>query len=291
MVRAYSPLRYPGGKTKLYAYVKYLIQLNEIENCTYIEPFSGGAGLAMKLLVKGDVQRVVLNDLDNSIHSFWYAVLNDTKKFIKMIEDTPVTIDEWRNQKIIHEQQKDDPYSFYGGFATFYLNRTNFSGIINGSPIGGFDQSGKNKIDCRFTKQDLIARISLVANLETQIDLFHRDASELIDIIDERYDKRDSFVFFDPPYFSQGKNLYLKFIDEEKHQELFNKIMELNNYRWITTYDVHEQIADIYQEVKHKYKYRIQYSANKKSKASEFIFASPVTKIQDYGEITLEKIK
>ena len=54
-----------------------------------------------------------------------------------MIKATPVTIEEWSRQKAIKNDNSVNEYSIEKAFASFFLNRTNISGIINGGPIGG----------------------------------------------------------------------------------------------------------------------------------------------------------
>ena len=90
-----SPLRYPGGKSKFYPLVREILQLNNLLGCTYIEPFAGGAGLALRLLLNGDVNRIIINDFDQHIYAFWHAILNCTEYFCELIQKTPVTVLEW----------------------------------------------------------------------------------------------------------------------------------------------------------------------------------------------------
>ena len=75
-----SPLRYPGGKSKLTAYVLETMRLNGLEGGAYIEPFAGGCSIAWYLLLNGHVKKVYINDLDPAIHAFWYSVLYKTKE-------------------------------------------------------------------------------------------------------------------------------------------------------------------------------------------------------------------
>jgi len=84
-----SPLRYPGGKAKLKPFFAELIKLNKLEGCTYVEPYAGGAGLALSLLNDGLAARVTLNDADPIIFAFWQAVLNDTDALCSLIESSP----------------------------------------------------------------------------------------------------------------------------------------------------------------------------------------------------------
>ena len=186
MPKIKSPLRYPGGKSQLASFVANLININNIKNCTYIEPFSGGAGIAIELLLTNKVKRIVLNDYDKSIYSIWYSILNHTDKLISLIENTPITIDSWYEQKNIHEKNKNFRNSLQNGFSTLFLNRTNRSGIINAGPTGGYSQKGNYKLDCRFNKVDIIKKIISIAEEKKRIDLYQKDALALIRIINEK---------------------------------------------------------------------------------------------------------
>ncbi|HBI1968718.1 TPA: DNA adenine methylase [Enterococcus faecalis] len=290
MPRTSSPLRYPGGKTQLTSFVRNLLITNNIVEGTYIEPFAGGAGVAIQLLLDGDVNSIVINDYDKSIYSIWYSILNNTEKFISLIFNTPITIDEWYKQKAVYLRNKNRQNSLEGAFATFFLNRTNVSGIISGGPIGGMNQTGKYKIDCRFNKVDLIRKIRLIADRRENITLYRKDALELIDIINENYDTDSTLIFFDPPYYVQGKNLYLSFYSNNSHKKLFEKIGILNDFYWITTYDYAPQISEIYHNADQKYEYELSYSVNKKRKAKEFMFASEKIQIDSFDKVLLSKI-
>ncbi|MBE3128290.1 MAG: DNA adenine methylase, partial [Actinobacteria bacterium] len=177
MYRHLSPLRYPGGKTSLWKYLGSVIEENKIEEAIYIEPFAGGAGAALNLLVNGYVKKIVLNDLDERIYKFWKAVLNDTDEFIARIISTPLSITEWRRQK---ELLRDKDFVREGsaidvGFASFFLNRCNRSGILSAGPIGGIKQTGEWKIDARFNKTELISRIEKIAQFQERIEIYNKD--------------------------------------------------------------------------------------------------------------------
>ena len=203
-----SPLRYPGGKYKLYKYVVQLVQLN---NCTtYIEPFCGGAALALGLLFEGVVNKIIINDYDFTIYCFWDSILNRTDEFIQKVLLTDVTIEEWNRQKVIREQINTHSRLDIG-FSTFFLNRTNRSGIIDkAGPIGGLNQDGDYSIDCRFNKTKLIDQIKKIAENREKIALYNMEALDLIDNVILK--TRKSFTFFDPPYYSKGPGLYLSLI-------------------------------------------------------------------------------
>lgn len=289
MPRISSPFRYPGGKSQLYEYIKHLLMINNVSG-TYIEPFAGGAGVAIELLLHADVSQVVINDYDNSIYSAWNVILNHTEELINFITETPISYDEWLIQKSIHNENKNDKNSISGGLATFYLNRTNVSGIIKAGPIGGKSQTGKYKIDARFNKLSLIKKIESIAQKKDKIILMNEDANDLIKIICTKFPHDDSFIFFDPPYYAQGKNLYMSFIDTSEHQKLFDNIKFLNDYKWIVTYDTAPEIHEIYKDIDNKYKYSLNYTANNRRKANEFLFANTNTKVDSFKNVELTKI-
>ncbi|WP_392564199.1 hypothetical protein RHO13_00810 [Orbus wheelerorum] len=287
-----SPLRYPGGKTQLAPFVANLININNLTNCIYIEPFSGGAGVAIELLLTNKVNRIVLNDYDKSIYSIWYSILNHTDKLISLIENTPITIESWHEQKSIYEKNKNYRNSLANGFSTLFLNRTNRSGIINAGPTGGYNQEGTYKLDCRFNKVDLIKKIIAIAKEKDRINLYQKDALALIKVINEKYSAKTSFIFFDPPYFVQGNKLYTNFYQEKDHVDLAKAITNLDNFYWITTYDYVKKVYDIYNHYHklQKFEYKLIYSAQNKIKATEYLFASPHMILEDFKKIQLIKL-
>ncbi|MFT8724949.1 MAG: DNA adenine methylase [Liquorilactobacillus nagelii] len=284
-----SPLRYPGGKTQLASYVQYLIELNHCSG-TYIETFAGGSGVTLYLLENNLVKQAVINDYDKSIYAVWFFILNYPDEVIKRISHTEVSIEEWHNQKEIHELFKDDPFSINNAFSTLFLNRTNVSGVINGGPMGGKNQTGKYKINCRFVKDKLIQKIETITKLNNRIRLSQLDAKKFISNELGHYNPTNTFIFFDPPYFKQGKNLYLSFCSNKEHASLAKAILKLEGYKWITTYDQAPEILNLYKDNSQSFEYSLNYSANKKRVAKEYLFASPVTKLESFGKIELKQI-
>jgi DNA adenine methylase len=236
MAKSLTPLRYPGGKSKIYEKVKYLIVANGYEDRTYVEPFAGGFGIGVGLLREGVVSSAILNDYDSHIYHFWYSVLNDTDNLLKLISDTPVTIEERERQKFNYKDADSGWLS--DGFATLFLNRVNFSGIIKGGPIGGLAQTGTYKIDCRFNKVDVSGKIETIAKLKNKIKLYNKDARYLIRINLMKM-KASLFLNIDPPYVIKGNRLYTNFFNKSDHLNLWLVIIKHLNedFPWIITYD------------------------------------------------------
>ncbi|MDO5296396.1 MAG: DNA adenine methylase [bacterium] len=264
----YSPLRYPGGKGKLESFMEFMIRKTNHVGGTYIEPFAGGAAIAMGLLENGLVNDVVINDLDKGIYSFWRAALTETDRFIEEIMNTPLTMDEWKRQRDICCND-NNKYSFELGFATFYMNRTNRSGIIKGGVIGGKEQQGPWKLDARFNREALSERIRAIAKRRNHIHLYNKDIESFIEHYIPKY-ANNSLVYFDPPYFNKGKQLYLNFFNYEDHVRIEKMIRKQVDCDWVITYDDAPEIAHIYDGYSLK-KYDLNYSVSEKRKACEII--------------------
>lgn len=271
--RVLTPLRYPGGKTKIYDYIKELICLNECT--TYIEPYAGGAGVAIKLLLNDDVEKIMINDYDKSIYAFWYSVLFYTDELVSKIKETSICIEEWHRQKEIQKNKLITEDLLELGFSTLFLNRVNRSGIIKAGVIGGKGQNGKYKMDCRFNKEDVIDRIIRISHYRNRIKLYNLDAEVFIKKSISH--TKNSFTFFDPPYYEKGPGLYTNFYEHKNHESLSKTIARyMQSKKWIITYDNHSNIGDIYSSYD-SCLYYLNYSVTKPSKGIEYIFFSPNT--------------
>lgn len=284
----YSPLRYPGGKGKLAEFMKYMIvQLGHSEG-TYIEPFAGGAGIAIELLLRGVVSRIVINDYDKGIWSFWKAVLTETNRFIGELAVVPLTMEEWNRQRMICLTQ-NNKYSFELGFATFYMNRTNRSGIIKGGVIGGVDQSGVWKMDARFNREELIRRVESIAKRKSDIKLYNKDINSFITRYIPQYEE-NALVYFDPPYFKKGKQLYMNYFKLEDHVRIERVIRNYVQCDWIITYDYAKEIEEIYKDYS-MCLYDLKYSVSSKCKASELMIFKDGIVIPHDEKLQKQKIK
>lgn len=266
----YSPLRYPGGKSKLIPFIHETIELNELEGSIYVEPFAGGAAIAWYLLSKGLAEKVYINDLNPSIYAFWWSVLKKTDELCAQIDAVEVSLEEWKKQREIYESKSATLLE--RGFSTFFLNRTNRSGIIAGGPIGGADQSGNYPIDCRFNKADLISRIVSIAEKSEQVVLTNLDGAEFIEQILPNI-QDTCFVNIDPPYYVKGKGLYQNFFEHSDHVRLAEAIKSIT-HPWILTYDKTPEICDIYHDFTIR-SYDLSYTAQEKRLGKEVLIQQP----------------
>ncbi|HFQ5079679.1 DNA adenine methylase [Vibrio vulnificus] len=282
----YSPLRYPGGKSKLTAYVVETLKLNNLEGGTYVEPFAGGCAIAWYLLLEGHVDKVWINDLDNAIHSFWYSVLYRTDELCELIRDTDVTIDEWQRQKQIYAEESD---VLKLGFATFFLNRTNRSGILKAGVIGGLEQKGNYLLDCRYQKESLIEKIRAISARVADINLTNLDATHFIDEYLPSIDGK-CLVNIDPPYYVKGKGLYQNFFEHDDHYRLYESVKRIK-HPWIVTYDDTPEICGIYSEFEPQ-SFGLTYTAQTKRKGSELIVhSSNINKVLFKPDISFNELR
>jgi DNA adenine methylase len=270
----YSPLRYPGGKNRLSTFIAKICVDNNI-NRHYVEPYAGGASIALFLLIEKKVEKITINDFDRSIYAFWYSVLRNTKQLCDLIENTDINIESWQIAKNI-QKNKSKAKLLDLGFSTFFLNRTNISGIINAGVIGGLKQKGNYKMDCRFNKKELIRRIKLIAKYRKQIEIFNLDALELVKKIRKESNNNKTIFYFDPPYYLKGSSLYTNHYKYNQHKEVSEVIKQIKNINWIVSYDNTPEIEKIYQWVPEKLtkKYSFNHSAHRAKEGKEILFFS-----------------
>jgi DNA adenine methylase len=263
-----SPLRYPGGKGSLYSALKLFVRSNDLSQGTYVEPYAGGAGAALALLVTGQVHRIVINDLDPAVFAFWTAVINEPGRFGEKIIKADLTVSEWSRQKEVYLDKSADPFDL--GFATFYLNRTNRSGVLNGGPIGGMDQSGNYKIDARFNRAALAERIRVIGLHSRRITVTNADGLKVI----RKYARHPkAFIYADPPYFEKAGSLYLNSFTDGDHKKLADCLNSYADARWLLTYDNVLQVHELY-SARRSLLFSLNYSAHRVIKAQEVMVLS-----------------
>lgn len=246
-----SPFRYPGGKAKFADFLASLIDKNQPIN-VYVEPYAGGAGAALDLLFRNSIRKIILNDADYFIYSFWKKILNDTDTFIKKIQETEVNLENWKYYREVYQKREFDEHSELDiAFTAFYLNRCNRSGILIAGPIGGFEQKSKWKIDCRYNKEKLIKRIKNIAKRSNRIEVYNFDAIDFIEFCnnERKLNPVDTLYYLDPPYVDKGNSLYRRSYDKMDHQKLNSYLKSKTEMKWVLSYDDVDLIQRLYADV------------------------------------------
>lgn len=273
-----TPLRYPGGKGKLTDFLKMIFEKNDLLDGHYVEPYAGGAGIALNLLTHSYASCIHLNDLNPAVFAFWHSVINQPEELCRAIRDVDVTIEEWHRQKaVLKNPENYTPLEV--GFSTFFLNRTNRSGIIWGGVIGGKNQDGPWKLNARFNKDDLIRRIEKIALYRSRIRLYNLDAAELIKTVLPTLPEK-TLIYLDPPYYVKGQGLYENHYLHDDHVNIANLVKKQITHPWIVSYDHAPEIVEMYQGCP-TITYGINYSAQNRYEGAEAMFFSKTLVIPD----------
>lgn len=284
MPRHNSPLRYPGGKAFFSKFLAHVIETNELQDGVYVEPFAGGAGAAIELLLAGYVSELKLNDANHGVYSFWMAATRHADDLCRLIYNTPVNLDIREKQRQV--LQNSERYSHIEvGFAFFFLNRTNRSGVIDGGPIGGYSQNGRWKLNARFNKSNLCSRIKRISLFRNKITVHNSDAIDFMKSCLSRHylENNKVLVYLDPPYYTHGRRLYMDFYDDKDHKKLSDFVKWKLRCKWIMSYDDTANIRDLYAGLRQK-RLQILYSASSATKGSELMIFSKDIQLPDNYE-------
>lgn len=241
-----TPLRYPGGKTWLLEYVKKFISFHELRPRAIIEPYGGSASVSVGLLRSNMVQEAFVSEKDPLVVAFWKAVLYRNEEFIEKVTSLNITLDTWISFRkfLVKESTRFDEMDLAVAF--LFFNRTNFSGIIKGGPLGGKKQQSAYKLDCRFNRKKIIERIKRLRSLEGRLHVVECDG---LSFMQEMVKPKTENLFFyvDPPYFGAGRDLYRFYFSEVDHQKLSDFLISLD-FPWLLSYDDAVFIRTLYQE-------------------------------------------
>lgn len=280
-MRFLSPLRYPGGKVKMAPFLSTLIADQAIRPTVYAEPYAGGAGAALHLLVCGAVDRLALNDLNPGVAAFWRAVFFETEALVERVREATPTLEEWAVQRAIYLDPHAEPFD--RGFATFFLNRTNRSGILSARPIGGLEQNGTWKLDARYHSDKLAARIEFLGTLADRVDVSEQDGSEFIEALDRG--PEPTLFYVDPPYLKQGEELYLADMQYTDHVKL-STVLHTVTAPWVLTYDRDDRVhQDLYAQMSCA-AFTVSHTAAKQHVGGEYLVVPQhvrVTSLKGFG--------
>jgi len=275
--KLYTPLRYPGGKARFASLIAGVIADNDLTGGHYLEPYAGGAGVALSLLVDGVVEHVHINDADPAIADFWRAATAQSDQLVAMVASEPIDMDAWHHWRGV--MLGNVPGSnLERGFATLFMNRTYRSGILKGGVIGGKAQAGDYKINARFMREELCSRLERIGAHADGIHVYEEDAHQLLSRC-HQFLPAKSLVYLDPPYYVKGAGLYRNFYKHEDHVRI-SKLLGSSRFRraWIVSYDNVAEIEEMYSYAK-PFAYGLNYTALRRYKGSEVMFFSTRLKV------------
>lgn len=268
-----SPLRYPGSKYPLISYFTKLIEDNFLTGCHFYEPYAGGASMSLGLISRDAVSRVTLMEKDPLLHAFWHCVINENDKLCREIQRMTVDMRQWvDHRKFLHPQAKSRYCTLTLAKACLFLNRANFSGILDAGPIGGKTQRSEYTIDCRFNRGRIIASIRAIAPFARRMRVLHGDAVPYLKQQRMRIAKEYSLVYIDPPYYQQGKKLYRHHYVSEQHQALA-AFLDAAPFSWVVSYDNHPFIKQTFKGQK-IVPIQLNYAVKQSRRADELLISN-----------------
>jgi len=272
-------LRYPGGKAPFAPFIAEVMAHNRIAGGHYLEPYAGGAGVALHLLFHGHASHIHINDADPAVSAFWISVTQHSDALLNLLEATPINIEQWFKWRSVLREESDASI-VERGFATLFMNRTNRSGILKAGVIGGKNQDGTYKLDARFKKDIVSARIREIAKRAENISVYCEDSFNLLNRCED-FLPRNSLIYLDPPYYVKGKGLYRNFYKHNDHEAIAKKIQRKSfKFPWIVSYDNAEEICAMY-ELSRSLSYGLNYTAQRRYVGNEVMFFSKNTMIPD----------
>ena len=277
--KLYTPLRYPGGKARFAPFIADRMRANDLAGGHYLEPYAGGAGVALELLFDEVVTDVHINDLDPAVFAFWHAAKHHGDTLVDMVQNEPINMDAWRHWRSVLRGEVDaEPVA--RGFATLFINRTNHSGILKGGVIGGLQQTGVYKLDARFKRDALVTRLKRITARSDNIHVYCEDALALLRRSTSLL-PRKSLIYLDPPYYVKGSGLYRNFYQHEDHQAIASLLQKRAfSRRWIVSYDNAEEIRAMYAKVR-SVSYGLKYTANRRYTGDEVMFFDSRLKLDE----------
>lgn len=270
--KLYTPLRYPGGKARFAPLIAELMRANNLAGGHYLEPYAGGAGVAITLLLDGVVEHIHINDADPAVAVFWRVATQQTSELSSMVSNEPVSMDAWQHWRAVMLGQ-EPATELDRGFATLFMNRTNHSGILKGGVIGGKSQSGAYKLGERFMRDELCSRLDRIGRHASAIHIYEEDAHKLL-VRCHRFLPTKSLVYLDPPYYVKGAGLYRNSYKHEDHARIA-RLLDSERFRrpWVVSYDNVDEIRAMYHYAR-SFTYGLHYTAQRRYTGAEVMFFS-----------------
>lgn len=234
-----SPLRYPGGKSRVAKKISNLIP----EFDEYREPFLGGGSVFIYQKQLFPDRIFWINDVYFELFNFWKI---SQKDIVSLVEKVLHLKAKFQNGKDLHRYLNFNQSKFTNlekAASFFIFNRITFSGT---TLSGGYSESA---FLGRFTKSS-IERLKPLDTILEDAQITNFDYKNLVN-----RSGKNVFIYLDPPYFSAkesklyGKrgNLHSNF----DHKE-FAKVMKGCKHKWLITLDDCVYIRELFSFAKIK---------------------------------------
>ena len=230
--------RYPGAKNKLLVPISKCLEPFIKATNSFCDVFVGGGSVLCEVASNYPVLKLVANDKDYLIYSFWLLIsscsTNEKSQLFTLIDQKPTV-------ELFYRLKKDQSTDIlFCAYKAIFLNRCAFSGILKSNPIGGKEQQSEYKIDCRYNPKVLKNKIeALNLLLKNRLAVFNLDFREL-----DYLTKTDNACYLDPVYVQKGNELYNETMNAQDHKDLASILASRKN--WLLSYDNCVEILQLY---------------------------------------------
>lgn len=227
-----SPLRYPGGKSRL---LKEILKYVPSETQDYREPFLGGGSVLFHLMEAHPTWNFHAGDNFSLLFKFYWQLQNNPEQLYRAIKNLKAT---WTGKELFERSREllvagNDAHRA----AAFYiLNRITFSGL---TLSGGYSQAA---YEGRF-KDAHIEKLRALGTKMENLNLYQDSYEKLMFMPGQ-----DVWLFLDPPYDIKSSNLYG--ISGNQHKgfdhSAFAEDCKRCRHKFLLTYNSNEHIKNLF---------------------------------------------
>jgi DNA adenine methylase len=245
-----TPLRYPGGKSRVAA---MLIEKFPTSIAEFREPFLGGASVALLFSQKYPDIPVWVNDKYEYLYNFWVTLQesgDELSDILVGIKEDNSTEEKAKELFISAKEEISEADSFRQAVLFWILNKCSYSGLTENS---SFSPQASNQ---NFTTRGA-RHLKAVSEVIQHWHITNYDYSDLL--MDPGEDDGEAFCFLDPPY---KISTYLYGTNAEMHKgfnhQHFAEVCAASPNRWMVTYNNDNEIKEMFPNF-HQEEFRITY--------------------------------
>lgn len=224
MINAKPFLKWAGGKTQLIEEIEKRLPdgIREGKIECYVEPFIGSGALFFYLVAKYKFKRVIINDINSELINVYLVIKNEVENLIEELEkiskkyfsilqeEKSLFFYEIREKYNINKEGNIKHAAYF-----IFLNRTCFNGLYRVNSKGKFNVPFGRYVNPKICDVENLKNVSKILK---NVEILNIDFEKT-----DKYIKKESFIYFDPPYRplsnSSSFNSYAKESFNDKSQE------------------------------------------------------------------------
>jgi DNA adenine methylase len=228
-------LRFPGGKANLLTSLRPYLDRLVNGHDSFHDVFVGSGAVLLDVARRHPDLRLHANDADAGLMTFWRIVSSKAvMPFCERVMNTRPTLKLYREMLASRPRRPEDI-----AFRYYFLNRTSFSGLWRGGPIGGLTQRSRWKVDVEWRAEKSVNDI-----LEAHRLLSGRLELACLAGVEYVAGHVRQPMYCDPPYFERGDWLYAHKMTLADHLRLSQLLHSARH--WLLTYDDSPAVRRLY---------------------------------------------